>query len=102
MQMHNPPHPGGILKYDVLPHLGLTVTQAAAQIGVSRVQLSRFVNGHASVTPALAVKLAKWHSAPTARMWLQMQLDYDLWQLEQGLVEEVSLPHRDAADLMPV
>jgi len=90
MNMHNPPHPGGILKYDVLPHLGLTLTQATAQIGVSRVQLSRFVNARAAVTPALAVKLAKWHSAPTARMWLQMQTDYDIWQIEHGQHKEAA------------
>ena len=43
--MHNPPHPGIIIKEDVLPELGITVTQAAQQLGVSRVQLSRFING---------------------------------------------------------
>lgn len=81
MQMHNPPHPGSILREDVLPEVGITVTEAASQLGISRVQLSRFIHEHAAVTPELAMRLAKWLGAPTARTWLQMQLDYDLWQL---------------------
>ncbi|MBU4611506.1 HigA family addiction module antidote protein [Achromobacter sp. GG226] len=92
MQMHNPPHPGGILKDDVLPALGLSVTDAAAQLGVSRVQLSRFINGKAGATPDLAIRLAKWIPAPTAIMWLQMQADYDLWQAEHSGREWVVEP----------
>ncbi len=84
MQMHNPPHPGSLVKEDVLPALGLTVTQAAEQLGVSRVQLSRFINGRAAVTPELALRLARWIPAPSAIMWLQMQADYDLWQAEHS------------------
>jgi addiction module HigA family antidote len=84
MQMHTPPHPGSILKEDVLPELNMTVTQAAAQLGVSRVQLSRFINGRSGVTPDLALRLSKWLPAPSAIMWLQMQADYDLWQVEHS------------------
>ncbi len=84
MQMHNPPHPGSILKEDVLPALGLSVTEAAAQLGVSRVQFSRFINERARATPELAIRLSKWIPAPTAIMWLQMQADYDLWQAEHA------------------
>ncbi|TAM90654.1 MAG: addiction module antidote protein, HigA family [Candidimonas sp.] len=94
MQMHNPPHPGSILKEDVLPELALTVTQAAAQLGVSRVQFSRFINGRSGVTPELALRLSKWIPAPTAIMWLQMQADYDLWQAENsGHVLDVQVAH---------
>jgi len=84
MAMHNPPHPGAILKEDVLPELNISVTEAAQQLGVSRVQLSRFINGRAGVTPDLAIRLSKWIPAPTAIMWLQMQADYDLWQAEHS------------------
>lgn len=84
MPLHTPPHPGSILKEDVLPELGLTVTQAAAQLGVSRVQFSRFINGRAGVTPELALRLSKWIPAPSAIMWLHMQADYDLWQAEHS------------------
>ncbi|WP_342366230.1 HigA family addiction module antitoxin [Allopusillimonas ginsengisoli] len=82
--MHNPPHPGSILKEDVLPALGLTVTQAAEQLGVSRVQFSRFINGRSGVTPELAICLSKWIAAPTAIMWMQMQADYELWHAEHS------------------
>lgn len=97
MRMHSPPHPGSILKEDVLPELGLSVTEAAAQLGVSRVQLSRFINGRAAVTPELAIRLSKWISAPTAIMWLQMQADYDLWRAEHSGREWVVEPAHKAA-----
>lgn len=92
MRMHNPPHPGSILKEDVLPELGLNVTDAAAQLGVSRVQFSRFINGRAGVTPDLAIRLSKWIPAPTAIAWLQMQADYDLWKVEHSGREWVVQP----------
>lgn len=82
--MYDPPHPGSIIKEDVLPELGITVTQAASQLGISRVQLSRFINGKSGVTPDLAIRLSKWIPAPTADMWLHMQADYDLWQAEHS------------------
>jgi len=82
--MFNPPHPGGILREDMLPELNLTVTEAAKQLGISRVQLSRFINERAALTPVLARRLGQWLGAPTARMWLQMQLEYDLWQEEHN------------------
>ena len=79
-QMHNPPHPGESLREDVLPALGLSVSEAARQLGVSRVQLSRVLHGHAPVSPNLALRLELWLSGPTADVWLRMQLAYDLWQ----------------------
>lgn len=84
MRMYDPPHPGALLKDEVLPSLRLSVTEAAAQLGVSRVQLSRFINGRASITPELALRLGKWIPAPTPISWLEMQADYDLWQLEHS------------------
>ncbi|MFA5522450.1 MAG: HigA family addiction module antitoxin [Castellaniella sp.] len=80
MHMRNPPHPGSIVKEDILPEFGLTVTEAARQLGISRVQLSRFINGRSAVSLDLAIRLSKWVAAPTAIMWLQMQADHDLWQ----------------------
>jgi len=98
MQMHNPPHPGSILKEDVLPELQISVTDAARQLGISRVQLSRFVNGRSGVTPDLAIRLAKWLPAPSAIMWLQMQADYDLWQAEHsGRAWQVEPAHAEHA-----
>ena len=56
-QMHNPPHPGETLREDVLPSLGLSVTEAAEQLGVARPSLSRVLNGHAAISPEMALRL---------------------------------------------
>ncbi|MFT4229675.1 MAG: HigA family addiction module antitoxin [Microbacterium sp.] len=75
--MKNPPHPGAIIGEDVLGELGLTVAEAAARLGVSRVTLSRVIHGHAGVSPNLAVRLER-AGVGTARAWLAMQSVYDL------------------------
>ena len=59
-RMHNPPHPGETLRDDVLPALGLTVTDAAAQLGVTRAAFSRVVNGRAAISPEMALRLEGW------------------------------------------
>lgn len=87
--MHNPPHPGETLREDVLPELGLTVSEAARQLGISRVQLSRVLHGRAPISPDLALRLEQWLSGPTADVWLRMQIAYDLWQARHG----GALPH---------
>lgn len=81
-RMFNPPHPGETLKEDVLPALGLTVTQAAEELGINRVTLSRVLNGRAGVSIDLALRLEAWLDGPTAESWLKGQLAYDLWQAE--------------------
>ena len=82
MHMHNPPHPGEILKEDVLPSLGLTVTDAADQLGVSRVTLSRMINGNAAISAEMAIRLAQWLGG-NPETWLRAQVQYDLWHAEQ-------------------
>lgn len=82
----DPPHPGEILREDVLPELGLTVTEAASQIGVSRVALSRVLNGHAAISPEMALRLEAWlgvENGGRAETWLTHQLVYDLWKARQ-------------------
>jgi len=81
--MFNPPHPGDILREDVLPEMAISVTEAARQLGVSRVQLSRFINGRAGVSADLAIRLAMWLGG-NAQTWMRMQADYDLWQAEHS------------------
>lgn len=81
-RMYNPPHPGEMLKEDVLPELGLTVTDAAEQLGVSRVAFSRVINGRAAISAELAIRLAQWLGG-SAEIWLRAQLQYDLWNAEQ-------------------
>ncbi|GAB3625415.1 addiction module antidote protein, HigA family [Pandoraea terrae] len=81
-RMHNPPHPGETLKEDVLPALGLTVTQAAEQLGVSRVALSRVLNGRAAISADMAIRLSQWLGG-NPEVWLREQLQYDLWHAMQ-------------------
>lgn len=85
--MHNPPHPGETLREDILPTLGLSVTEAANQLGVSRVALSRVLNGRAAISVDLARRLERWlngpHKGPSAESWLRGQMAYDLWHAEK-------------------
>ena len=81
--MYNPPHPGEILREDVLSEMGLSVTEAAKQIGVTRAALSRVLNGHAGISIEMALKIEKWlgvEQGGRAEMWAGMQLDHDMWQ----------------------
>ena len=85
-RMFNPPHPGLTLRDDVLPALGLTVTEAAAQLGVSRVALSRVLNGRAAISPDMALRIEAWLGVARggeARLWLAEQSAYDVWQAKQ-------------------
>ena len=87
MNMNNPPHPGSILREDILPEMNLTVTEAAKQIGVSRVALSRVLNQHAGISPKMALKIEHWlgvDKGGRAELWAGMQLDYDMWQARQS------------------
>jgi antitoxin HigA-1 len=81
-RMYNPPHPGDMLKEDILPALGLSVTDAAEQLGVSRVTLSRMINGRAAISADMAIRLGQW-LGDGPEIWLKQQLQYDLWQAEQ-------------------
>lgn len=84
--MFAPPHPGLTLRDDVLPALGLTVTQAAQQLDVSRVALSRVLNGRAAISPEMALRLQAWlglERGGDARLWLAEQSAYDMWQAAQ-------------------
>jgi addiction module HigA family antidote len=87
-RMFNPPHPGETIREDILPALGLSVTEAAEQLGVSRVSFSRVINGKAAISPIMARRLEAWLNGPeygpSAESWLRGQLAYDLWQAEQA------------------
>ena len=86
-KMYNPPHPASILREDVLPALGLTVTGAVRQRGVSRVALSRVLNERAGISVDLARRIEAWlgpKNGGSAEAWLRMQIDYDLWQLNRS------------------
>lgn len=82
MLMHNPPHPGEIIKELCLEPLGITVTEAAKALGISRKTLSSIINGKAGVSPEMAVRLSiAFHTS--SESWVNQQSQYDLWQAEQ-------------------
>lgn len=82
MKMHDPPHPGEVLRSLCLEPLGLTVTDAAKALGVSRKTLSAILNQRAGISPEMAVRLSLAFDT-TAESWLAQQLQYDLWMAEQ-------------------
>lgn len=78
MQMHNPPHPGEIIRELCLEPLELTVTATADALGVSRKTLSSILNGHAGISPEMALRLSIAFNT-TPESWLNQQVQYDLW-----------------------
>ncbi len=82
MRMHNPPHPGEGLRSLCLEPLGLTISDAAKALGVSRKTLSGIVNGRVGISPEMAVRLSLAFDT-TAERWLNQQVQYDLWRAEK-------------------
>jgi addiction module HigA family antidote len=97
-KMHNPPHPGETLREDILPALGLTVTEAAKQLGVTRAALSRVINEHAAISPEMALRLEGWlgvENGGHADLWIGQQAAYDLWQ-----ARKTGMPKVQRAEMM--
>ena len=91
-RIHNPPHPGETLRDDVLPALGLSVTDAAEQLGVARPSLSRVLNGRAAISPEMALRIEKWLGTANggrADLWLAEQAAYDLWRARKNFKASV-------------
>ena len=82
MKMHNPSHPGEIIREFCVEALDLTVTSGAKLLGVSRKTLSALLNGKSGISPEMALRLSKVFGR-TPEGWLKLQLQYDLWQTEQ-------------------
>ncbi len=80
--MKNHPHPGELLREDVLLPLGIEVTDAAQRLGMSRTTLSRVINGRAGISPDLAIRLER-AGVSTARFWMALQTNYELSKAEQ-------------------
>ncbi len=83
MRMHNPPHPGEILRELCLEPLGISVTDAAEALGVSRKTLSSILNGRSGISPEMAIRLGKAFDT-SSESWLNQQIQYDLWKAEQN------------------
>lgn len=82
MLMHNPPHPGEVVRRQCLEPLGLTVTEAAKGLGVSRNTLSMLLNGRLGISPDMAIRLSQGFGG-SPESWLQQQMQYSLWQAQQ-------------------
>lgn len=82
MLMHNPPHPGEVIKELCLEPLGISVTDAAEALGVSRKTLSAILNGRAGISPEMAVRLSIAFDT-SAESWLNQQSQFELWHAEQ-------------------
>jgi antitoxin HigA-1 len=92
-----PPHPGSILKLDILPSLDVSVLQAARELGVSRQLLHGILAERLPVSAEMAVRLGKW-CGNGAHLWIALQRDYDLWEAEQRLAGKLkSIPTHEAA-----
>jgi antitoxin HigA-1 len=100
MEMFNPPHPGESIREDCIKAVGLTVTAAAAELGISRQSLSEVLNGHNGVSADMALRLENkgWGSAEG---WLRNQASYDLWHARQAAKAKprATKPRRPAAEL---
>jgi addiction module HigA family antidote len=80
--MHNPPHPGEVIRELCIEPLGLTITETANALGVSRKTLSELLNGRAGISPEMALRLSIAFDT-TPESWMNQQVQYDLWQAEQ-------------------
>ena len=88
MRMHNPPHPGRILK-EALENVPTTVTAFAAHVGILRVYLSRAVNCRVGITPEMSIKLSEAFGQDSPELWFQMQNDHDFWLASQAKRKKV-------------
>jgi len=84
MRMHNPPHPGEIIREFCIEPLNLSVTEAANALGVTRKTLSALLNGRSGISPEMALRLSKVFGR-TPEGWLRLQLQFDLWKTEQSV-----------------
>ena len=84
--MKNPPHPGRIVRQDCVEPLGLTITDAAKALGVTRQTLNNLVNGKAGISPEMAVRLSKVFGG-SPEMWLRLQAHYDLAQVHEDQID---------------
>ena len=95
MSMHNPAHPGEILKELLINPLDLTITDASEHLNVSRKTLSKVLNGRGSITPEMALRLELVFKKPSADHWLRLQNAYDLWQSRQKKADLHVQPYRN-------
>lgn len=89
MQMHNPPHPGGIVK-EALENIPITITDFAAHLGISRAMLSRVVNEKAGITADMSIRLSQAFRGQSTDFWFKMQNAYDFWHASRAKRKKIA------------
>lgn len=95
MTMHEPLHPGEIVKDALIDGAGLSVTEAASKLGVSRTALSRVLNGHTGISPEMALRLSKLLRT-SIEMWINIQAQYDTWKISK-MADKIKVKPLDKA-----
>ena len=95
--MHNPLHPGEIIKDILIDGANLSVTDAADHLGINRITLSRLLNGHIGISPEMAIRLSKLLENTNTLLWMNLQRDYDIWIAEKGAKKIKVIPLDRAA-----
>lgn len=96
MPIHNPLHPGIIVKDALIDSTNLNITEAAKLLKVSRTALSRLLNGHAAISPEMALRLSKFFGT-SVEMWINIQAHYDAWEIQKMKSKIKIRPYRKAA-----
>ena len=96
MTIHKPLHPGIIVKDALIDNTGLTVTEAAHLLGVTRTTLSRLLNGHAGISPEMALRLSQFFQT-SLESWMNLQTQYDVWSIRHSKRKIKVSPFKDAA-----
>lgn len=96
MNMHEPLHPGLIIKNTLIDNTTLSITEAAEKLGVTRTTLSRLLNGHAGISPEMAIRLSLFFGT-SIEMWLNLQIQYDIWQAKKRFAHIRVKPYNQAA-----
>ena len=96
MVVHNPLHPGLIVKDALIDNTDLTITEAADRLGVTRTTLSRLINCHAGISSEMALRLSKLFGM-SIEMWINIQAQYDVWKIQQYSNDVDIDPLEDAA-----
>jgi addiction module HigA family antidote len=94
--IHEPLHPGEIVKDELIDATGLSVTEAAHRLGVSRTALSRLLNGHSGISPEMALRLSKLFNT-SIEMWINLQAQYDTWLISKQKNRIKIKPWKEAA-----
>ena len=94
--INKPLHPGLLVKDALIDNTGFSVTEAAERLGVTRTTLSRLLNGHAGISPEMALRLSKFFKT-SVESWLNLQMQYDAWLIKKSSSKFKIYPYRDAA-----